>query len=287
FRNASDLLRHEPSRIVSRNVFFYDLRVSTEIRSEAHLKQIPLPPRWVPPTAAPSDIWEVDVPEVAPFVVVKPTPVAIPGAAQVVVCTDCDGAGDAVCADCAGRGVVVRQVKTRNADGSVSVDPVERSCSVCQGAGMLACRRCQARGELLEEQMFLWSQRTDSASAEDDPTTPHPRVLQQHLQVVFHAAIDLDDPRWQQIAPIAGLIRTAQNAHAHDGVIRAAELTIRATPLTDITYQLGAKTRSIAVIGYTNVVSADWGFYNWRSIGLAGAITAVLALVAAAVVYWR
>lgn len=279
FRNAQHVLAHEPTRIVSRNVFLYDLRLSTEIRSEAHVKQIPLPPRWSPPREELLDIWAVDVPETAPYAVVKPTPIRIPGAAHVVVCTDCDGAGDALCAECSGRGVVQRMVKTRNADGTVSQEPQERSCAVCQGAGMIACRRCQARGELLEEQMFLWSQITETLHAEDDPATPHPRLLQQHMQAIYKAAIDLDDPRWQHVPALAAMLQRARQSHDRDGVIRDAELTIRATPLTDITYAVGGKTRSIAVIGYTNVVAADWGFYDWRSIAVAaGALAAVLTV---------
>lgn len=145
---------------------------------------------------------------------------------------------------------------------------------------MIACRRCQARGELLEEQMFYWSQLTEVLHAEDDPATPHPRLLQQHMHVIYKAPIDIDDPRWQQIPALATLLQQVRRSHDRDGVVRDAELTIRATPLTEITYAVGGKTRSIAVIGYTNVVAADWGFYNWRSIGVAAAaLTATLAVV--------
>ena len=98
---------------------------------------------------------------------------------------------------------------------------------------MIACRRCNARGELLEEQLFLWSRITHTLHGEDDPTAPHPRLLNQQAQVVYRDAVRLDDPRWQHIPAIADLMTQATRAHVHDGVVLDAELTIRATPLTD------------------------------------------------------
>lgn len=282
FRNAQQIVAAEPIRIRSRNVFFYELRVSTEIRSEPYVKQSPLPPRFVLPREDMLDVWEIAVPETAPFAVVKPTPVRIPGGAAVVGCTDCDGVGDALCAECTGRGVVQKTVRVRAADGSVSQEQQERPCPLCKGAGMIACRRCQASGELLEEQMFYWSQLSETLRGEDDPDAPHPRLLHQHLQVVYTAAIALDDPRWAEIPALAALIQRALRAHEQDGIVRDAELTIRATPLTDITYLIGGRERSIAVIGYTNVVAADWGFYDWRTIALvAGGVLAIVVITIA------
>ena len=117
FRNAQTIVEREPLRIVSRNVFLFELKSSTEVRSEPHSKRSPLPARYVPRDEAPQDIWDVIVPESARFVPVKPTPIRIPGAAHVVVCEDCDGQGELLCADCAGRGTVERAVKVRASDG--------------------------------------------------------------------------------------------------------------------------------------------------------------------------
>ena len=287
FRNAQAVVEREPQRIVSRNVFLYELKTSTEVRSEPHAKRIPLPTRYVPQADVPQDVWDVEVPESARYVQVKPTPIRIPGSDQVVVCEDCDGQGELLCAECTGRGTVERMVKVRAVDGSVTTQQQERACTPCQGSGMIACRRCNARGELLEEQMFLWSRITHTLHGEDDPTTPHPRLLNQHAQVIYRDAVRLDDPRWQQIPAIADLITQATRAHVHDGVVLDAELTIRATPLTDITYHVGGRSRSIAVIGYTNVVAADRSFYDWRSIAVV-ALGVLAAIIATAIVIaWR
>ena len=111
---------------------------------------------------------------------------------------------------------------------------------------------------------------------------PGESMLHPHLQVVYTAAIALDDPRWAEIPALAALIQRALRAHEQDGIVRDAELTIRATPLTDITYLIGGKERSIAVIGYTNVVAADWGFYDWRTIALvAGGVLAIVVITIA------
>jgi hypothetical protein len=287
FRNAQAVVEHEPQRILSRNVFLYELKTSTEVRSEPHAKRIPLPARYVPHAEAPLDVWDVEVPESARFAQVKPTPIRIPGSDQVVVCEDCDGQGELLCAECTGRGTVERMVKVRAADGSVTTQPQERACTPCQGSGMIACRRCNARGELLEEQLFLWSRITQTVHAEDDPTAPHPGLLNQQAQVVFRDAVRLDDPRWKHIPAIVDLITQVTRAHAHDGVVLDAELTIRATPLTDITYLVGGRSRSIAVIGYTNVVAADRSFYDWRSIAIVALVVLAVIITTAIVIVWR
>jgi hypothetical protein len=277
FRNGQAILEREPQQIISRNVYQYDLRISTEVRSEPHAKRIPLPQRYLPSDEAPQDIWEVAVPETPRYAQVKPTAIRIPGATHVVVCEDCDGQGQLLCADCIGRGVVERPTKIRAADGSVTVQNQERTCAPCQGSGMIACRRCTARGELLEEHMFLWSRTTQTHHAEDDPTTPNPRVLSQHAQVVFRDAVRFDDVRWQQIPALAELITHATSAHAHDGIVLDAELTIRATPLTDVVYQIGGRKQTVAVIGFTNVVSAERGFYDWQRIAMGVTIALVVS----------
>ena len=99
FRNAQAVVEREPQRILSRNVFLYELKTSTEVRSEPHAKRIPLPARYVPHAEAPLDVWDVEVPESARYVQVKPTPIRIPGSDQVVVCEDCDGQGELLCAE--------------------------------------------------------------------------------------------------------------------------------------------------------------------------------------------
>jgi hypothetical protein len=285
FRNGQAILEREPQQIVSRNVYHYDIRVSTEVRSEPHAKRIPLPQKYRPSDEAPQDVWDVAVPEAPRYASVKPTPIRIPGAEQVVVCEDCDGQGQLLCADCVGRGVVERPVKIRGADGSVTTQNQERACTTCQGSGMIACRRCNARGELLEEQMFLWSRRTQTLHAEDDPTIPNPRLLSQHAQVVYRDSVRFDDVRWQQIPAVASLITQATAAHAQDGIVLDAELTIRATPLTDVVYAVGRRTQTVAVIGFANVVAAERGFYDWKRIGMSVAVA--LAIVALVVVVYR
>jgi len=283
FHNGQAILQREPLHVISRNVYQYDLRVSTEVRSEPHAKRIPLPQRYRPSDEEVQDVWEVSVPETPRYTPVKQTPIRIPGATQVVVCEDCDGQGELLCADCTGRGVIEHPLKTRTADGGVTVQTQERACTPCQGSGMIACRRCNARGELLEEQMFLWSRTTQTHHTEDDPTTANPRLLSQHAQLVYRDTVHLDDPRWQQIPALAELISHATAAHTHDGIVLDAELTIRATPLTDVVYAIGGRNRTIAVIGYGNIVVADRGFYNWQRIGIglmcALVVTAVSVLV--------
>jgi len=103
------------------------------------------------------------------------------------------------------------------------------------------------------------------------------RTLNSQSQIVYHEDVDLHDPRWRQVMPLRELIEEGlREANAQVRPI-AAELIIKATPVTEVDYEYNKRQHTLTIVGHANTVRGDWAMYDIERI-LLYATVAVLAL---------
>jgi hypothetical protein len=212
------------------------------------------------------------------FVDVPSVPVRIPGSQQMVKCDECGGSGKLVCGECSGKGTIDRRQRTRNADGTIEEITHNDTCRGCRGYGRVNCRVCEGMGELLEEQFFHWARFGKRFFNEDDATGLHLRTIESQSQQVFHEDIDLHDPRWRQVVPLRELVE--EGIREESTAVRpiAAELIIRATPVTEVDYVYAGRAYTLTIVGFPNVVRGNWTLYDVERIIIY--VTAAVVLVA-------
>lgn len=272
----------EPEQIVSYNLYFYDLRTLYETRTPPQPKQRPQKEGERSAVLPTQSVWEVAVPDTPPFEPVKPQDLALPNSLRVLTCSECNGDGTVVCKTCMGKGTVERVRKVRNPDNSVVNETLTEDCPTCRGYGKQECTRCAGSGNLVEEQVFTWSRRGRLWQNTDDMEDLPDLALKQRVEQVYHAEIDPYAGRWHSVAPLAELLRAAIDDAGADTRLIAAELTIRAAPLTEIDFQLNDKSHRLFVAGFDNEVIGDWALLNPERVALAAvaAVGALLLLVA-------
>jgi len=277
FRRVTFSQFMQPRQILSSNFYLYELRVQYEKRSEPKVDQQIHRSGHIVPQVAVSDVWDVPVSAPERFVDVPMVTVKIPGSQQVVKCEDCGGSGKLICGQCNGRGVVDRKQKTRNADGSIEETIKDDTCRTCAGYARVKCHGCDGVGNILEEQIFQWARYGKRFFNEDDTTGLHLRTLNAQAQIVYHEDVDLHDPRWRQVLPLRELIEEGlREANAQVRPI-AAELIIKATPVTEVDYEYNKRQHTLTIVGFPNTVRGDWSMYDIERI-LLYATVAVLAL---------
>jgi eukaryotic-like serine/threonine-protein kinase len=285
FRRSTISQLIQPTQILSSNFYLYELRVHYEKRSEPHVsRKVHRSGHAVPPQTPISDVWDVDITAPERFVDVPSAIVRIPGTQLIVRCEECSGSGKLLCGECNGRGTVDRKQRMRNSDGSVEQIIQNETCGSCRGYGKINCTVCDSIGNMLEEQYFHWSRYGKRFFNEDDTTGLHLRTLESNAQVVFSSAIDLNEPRWRQVAPLREMMTEATREEGEQVHAIDAELIIKATPVTEVDYLLNNNRRTLTVVGFQNVMRGDIQLYDIERIVLYATVTILIIAVAVMVV---
>lgn len=273
----------QPEQIVSYNVYFYELRVLYETRTEPIPRLRPQAPTDQPHAfQTPADVWQVPVPETGPLESVRPRELALPGSERIFTCTECLGAGKVFCATCKGQGTVEKVSRVSNRDRSRSAETISVECPTCRGYGKQVCPRCEGAGNLVEELVFTWSRRAMLFENSDDVEDLPRMAIRKCLELVFEGPIDPYKGPWYSVAPLAEVLREVIKAAGDDTRIGHAELTVRGAPITEVDFVLDDQPRQLHLVGFEPQLFGDWSLYNRERIALVVvvAIVAMLAVLA-------
>ena len=273
-----------PRHILSSNFYLYEMRVHYEKRTEPKVVQQIHRAGHIVPQVAVADVWDVDVAAPERFIDVPTVTMKVPGSQQVVQCEECSGSGKHICGTCSGRGSVDKKNKTQNADGSVEEVVQNAECRTCRGYGKVQCHACEGLGNILEEQTFQWSRYGKQFFNEDDDTGLHKPTLNAQSQLVYHKSVDIHDPQWMQVFALRELVEdTIREENTHVRAI-AAELIIKATPVTEVDYELNKRQHTLSIMGFNNIVRGDWSLYDVERI-LLYATVAILVIAVVVMVF--
>lgn len=269
-----------PRQILSSNFYLYEMRVHYEKRTEPKITQHIHRAGHVAPQVAVSDVWDVEVAAPDRFVDVPVITMKVPGSQQLVRCEECGGSGKHICGTCNGRGSTESKQKMQNSDGSVEEVIQSAECRTCRGYGKVQCHACEGVGNILEEQTFQWSRFGRQFFNEDDDTGLHKPTLNAQSQLVYHADVDIHDPRWMQVFALRELVEnTIREENPHVRAI-SAELIIKATPVTEVDYEFNKRQHTLSIVGFNNMVRGDWSLYDLERILLYATVgILVLAIV--------
>ncbi|HEY0734453.1 MAG TPA: protein kinase [Herpetosiphonaceae bacterium] len=207
----------------SRNVYFYQLNVLFETRTEP--KEIEEPDANAPdlPVQRETPRWEVPLPPPTDFVDDPGRAEVIPGSERVIACPRCGGGGFELCSECKGsrRVLVARSVATGDGDGvalhmqqvgpgrtvpsgggpgqqrggsTAVADPSAQTthvkqvlvpCTACGGMGQTKCERCSGEGRLVQRRAFEWSRHATSVSSYDDLPNLDEQRLREEVEVTL------------------------------------------------------------------------------------------------------
>ncbi|HEY0607159.1 MAG TPA: protein kinase, partial [Herpetosiphonaceae bacterium] len=207
----------------SRNVYFYQLNVLFETRTEP--KEIEEPDANAPdlPVQRETPRWEVPLPPPTDFVDDPGRAEVIPGSERVIACPRCGGGGFELCSECKGsrRVLVARSVAAGDGDGvalhmqqvgpgrtvpsgggqgqqrgssTAVADPSAQTthvkqvlvpCTACGGMGQTKCERCSGEGRLVQRRAFEWSRQATSVSSYDDLPNLDEQRLREQVEVTL------------------------------------------------------------------------------------------------------
>ena len=157
-----------PSRLSATTCTPSSCSVQYETRTQPQKREMVHKTGAVNPAAAETELWNIAVPEVEPFMNAPAEPIVIPGSQRVVACTECNGSAQVQCKTCTGKGVIEKNRRVKEADGSTRTESYAENCPTCRGYGKLPCPRCEGTGQMLEEQIFTWSRHGRVFFNEDD-----------------------------------------------------------------------------------------------------------------------
>ncbi|MEY2845557.1 MAG: hypothetical protein RL076_1103 [Chloroflexota bacterium] len=273
-----------PRQILSSNFYLYEMRVHYEKRTEPKVVQQIHRAGHVVPQVAVADVWDVEVAAPERFIDVPTVTMKVPGSQQVVQCEECSGSGKHICGTCSGRGSVDKKNKTQNADGSVEEVVQNAECRTCRGYGKVQCHACEGLGNILEEQTFQWARYGKQFFNEDDDTGLHKPTLNAQSQVVYHQSVDIHDPQWMQVFALRELVEDTIREENTQVRAIAADLIIKATPVTEVDYELNKRQHTLSIVGFNNVVRGDWSLYDVERI-LLYATVAILVIAVVVMVF--
>lgn len=207
----------------SRNVYFYQLNVLFETRTEP--KEIEEPDANAPdlPVQRETPRWEVPLPPPTDFVDDPGRAEVIPGSERVIACPRCGGGGFELCSECKGsrRVLVARSVAAGDGDGvalhmqqvgpgrtvpsgggqgqqrngstavadasaqTTHVKQVLVPCTACGGMGQTKCERCSGEGRLVQRRAFEWNRHATSVSSYDDLPNLDEQRLRDEIEVTL------------------------------------------------------------------------------------------------------
>ena len=266
-------------QVVSYNVYFYDLKTLYETRTVPQTRERPYAGSKLSSRHKEADRWQVETPAPSePFVDVPAQEVVLPHSEKSTQCPRCRGEKRTTCARCAGRGTleVRRQVKTPTGIHS-EVQVVD--CPECGGAALITCDRCDGAGGLMEQKIFNFSRRGRLWQNTDDLEGLPQRTIESRSEQVFIDAVDVHDPVWHAVQPLHELLEEATKLEQDDTRIVAAELTIRATPVTEVDYTFRGKPRTLAVIGFDQNVRGDLSLLDAERLMFVAAVAVIVVLM--------
>jgi eukaryotic-like serine/threonine-protein kinase len=268
----------QPNQIVSYDVYLYELKAHYETRTPAQTRQLAPPDGAITPLGREIELWDVDVPELEPFVDASPQEIIVPGSRRMVPCGECNGAANVTCTTCAGKGQIERVRKVKESDGTTRNEPFKEECPTCRGYGKQACPRCDGAGQMLEEKVFNWSRQGRAYFNEDDLTGLHRLTVQSQTQEVFQGRINPYETQWHQVAPLNELLEEAIKGAGPNSRLVTTDLVIRGVPVTEVDYDFGGKPHTLTVLGFGNEVRGDSTLYD-RQRAILYTVIAVLALL--------
>ncbi len=262
----------EFEQVLSFNVYFYELRALYETRTHPVVSQRPMQPQDRRSTGELPQVWDVDVPDTPPYADVSPTQLILPNSTMVITCPECEGNAELICPRCEGAGMLPRERKVRHPDGSVDTEVISEQCPTCRTYGRVRCERCAGNGNLIEEATFIWSRRAMEFLNHDDDAEDdllQPLVLQEHLIDVCSTPINVYGGHWHSVPPLDAMLRQAVSEIKDEQTrLIAAELTIKATPVTEVNYKLNDKDDTLYLIGMEHAVLGSWSLLNPERIAL-------------------
>lgn len=265
-------------QIVSYNVYFYDLKVLYETRTIPETRERPHRGGTITPRDPLLDRWQVpvDLPK-APFTEVSPTEVVVPNSERTLVCPRCHGETRVSCARCGGRGTVDVKRTVKKPSGSYTeVEVVD--CPDCKGAALVTCDRCDGVGGLLEQKVFSVSRRGRLWQNADELEGLPQRAIEGRSEQVFSGPVDVHDPAWHAVQPLHELFSAAKDDEDNTRIVQA-ELTIRASPLTEVDYSLRGKPRTLAIIGFDDGIRGDWSLLDSERLLIIAFAVVIVVLV--------
>lgn len=268
-------------QVVSYNVYFYDLKILYETRTNPESRERPFSGSRISSRKQPPDRWQIEVPTPdEPFGDVPPTEVSVPFSEKTSVCQRCKGETRITCANCHGRGTldVKRTVKTPTSTHS-EIQTVD--CPTCNGAALLTCDRCDGTGNLLTSSVFQFSRRGRLWQNTDEIEGLPQRSLEERSEVVFSGEIDVHDPMWHAVQPLHELLEEATKSVNDETHIVTTELTIRGTPVTEVDYSFRSKQRTLAIIGFDENIRGDLSLFDSERLLIAALVLLLLLAIAA------
>lgn len=248
--------------IRSRNVYFYELRVLLETRSEP--KQIEEPDAEAPeiPIAKELGVWQVPLPPPSSFEDDGGRTEILPGSERVVACPRCEGSTFELCGACKGtrRVMVARPVaavegealairREPSAGGAAVADAPTTAmkqvlvpCTACSGMGRLRCARCTGAGRLVQRKAFGWSRKLVKNSSRDDlPDLDEERIRREAEVTTVYRERQLAGIRreWLAVPGLKALVEGVQQQLQPDTKIALAEVEIQMIPYTEVRLDLG------------------------------------------------
>ncbi len=266
-------------QVVSYNLYFYDLKVLYETRTVPQTRERPYSGSKLSSRHKEADRWQVDVPAPPePFADAPVREVVLPQSEKSLQCPRCRGEKRTSCTRCAGRGTMEIKRTVKTATGSHSEVQVV-DCPECGGGALITCDRCDGTGGLLEQKVFNFSRRGRLWQNTDDLEGLPQRTIEGRSEQVYMDAVDVHDPVWHAVQPLHELFDEAAKLEQDDTRIVAAELTIRATPVTEVDYTLRGKPRTLAIIGFDQNVRGDLSLWDIERIMFAAAIAVLIVLL--------
>lgn len=266
-------------QVVSYNLYFYDLKVLYETRSPPELRERPYSGSKIAHRERDIDRWKVTVETPAePFAEVLPVEVEVPNSEKSVICARCHGETRVACPSCAGRGTVDLKHTVKRPTGSYTeVEVVD--CPGCQGRALLPCDRCEGSGGLLEQRVFNFSRHGRLWQNTDDLEGLPQKLIEGRSEQVFVGAIAVHDPVWHAVQPLHELFSEVTKLEQDDTRIVDAELTIRATPVTEVDYTLHGKPRTLAIMGFDDNVRGDLSLFDLERLLMIAAFVVIVVLL--------
>jgi hypothetical protein len=299
-------------KVSSRNLYFYQLRVLYETRSEPHAVEEPDTHNTNIALEAERDRWQVPLPAAQDFASDGGGEELLPGSTRVVLCSECEGKGVLVCPECNGRARIpapqsespaaaarARPSDAQHEGGAASAvanlparpQAALVPCPGCEGRGKLRCAHCAGAGRIIQRKRFRW--RRDARTL--DGNDPLPAQQEQWLvrncqrrEIYQERGAGGLRPEWQLVPGLQPLLDEAQDSLAPDTRIVLSELTVSFIPVSDIVFDLGAAGRGgdaglyrLAIYGFERRIPSDWRFLNWDRVLLlvGGGFCLLLALI--------
>jgi hypothetical protein len=299
-------------KVSSRNLYFYQLRVLYETRSEPHAVEEPDTHNTNITLEAERDRWQVPLPPAQDFASEAGGEEQLPGSTRVVLCGDCEGKGVLVCPECNGRAripapqgeAVPAVTRPRPSDAqqdggaasAVANLPARPQaalvpCPACEGRGKLRCSHCAGAGRIIQRRRFRWRREARTFDG-NDPLPAHQEqwLLRncQRREIYQERGAGGLRPEWQLVPGLQPLLAEAEASLAADTRIALSELTVSFTPVSDIVFDLGSAGRRgdaglyrLAIYGFERRIPSDWRFLNWDRVLLlvVGGFCLLLALI--------